>query len=176
MRPIDAPVLMQSLSGLADVYGTRAVSEKAVKVWLDALREFPVERVTGLLSGWPKANARMPVPKDVWVVLNDERTEEIERNAAADKMRERNEVARLFDPRIKNENMARIRNMINASRAKGPATAPELAQEMLDDVAEGRRVRLGMAQRAFVVAILGWTHEQIDRFEQDAEQMNAEAA
>ena len=172
MRPIDAPALVQSLSGLAEVYGARAVSDKAAKVWLDVLREFPIERVTALLSGWPKANARMPVPKDVWTVLNDERTEQIERDAAMDKSRERNEVARMFDPRVKNANMAKIRNMVIASRAKGPATDSELARAMLDDVAEGRKERLGMAQRAFIVAILGWTHEQIDRFESDAVRMN----
>jgi hypothetical protein len=173
VRPIDAPALVQSLSGLAEVYGARAVSDKAAKVWLDVLREFPIERVCALLSGWPKANARMPVPKDVWTVLNDERTETIEREAAAEKVKERNEVVRLFDPRTKNANMAKIRTLINASRAKGPPTAPELAQAMLDDVAEGRKPKLGMAQRSFVVAILGWTHEQIDRFEADAKRMNA---
>jgi hypothetical protein len=176
VRPIDAPALVQSLSGLAEVYGARAVSDKAAKVWLDVLREFPIERVTALLSGWPKANARMPVPKDVWTVLNEERTDEIERQAAAEKAQERFEVARLFDPRVKSANMAKIRTLINASRAKGPPSAVELARAMLDDVAEGRKQRLGMAQRSFVVAVLGWTHDQIDRFEQDAESMNTVAA
>jgi hypothetical protein len=116
--------LIQALSGLAEVYGARAVSDKAAKVWLDVLREFPVERVTALLAGWPKANARMPVPKDVWAVLNEERTDDIERTAAAEKLRERNEVQRLFDPRIKNENMARIRKMVTEGRAKGLPTGP----------------------------------------------------
>lgn len=163
MRPIDAPVLIQALSGLAEVYGARAVSDKAAKVWLDVLREFPVERVTALLAGWPKANARMPVPKDVWIVLNEERTDDIERTAAADKLRERNEVQRLFDPRIKNENMARIRKMVTEGRAKGMPTGPELARRMLDEAADGKR--LGLAQRAFIQHNLGWTQEQIDAIE-----------
>jgi hypothetical protein len=172
MRPIDIKPLGESLAALAEVFNVRPPSEKAVAVWADALRDFPIERIESLLRGWPKVHAKMPVPRDVWTVLNDERTEEIERQAAAEKVRERNEVVRLFDPRTKDGNMAKIRTLINASRAKGPATAPELARAMLDDVAEGRRPRLGMAQRSFVVAILGWTHEQIDRFEQDAERMN----
>ena len=172
MRPIDAPVLAQSLSGLADVYGARAVSDKAVKVWLDALREFPIERVTGLLSGWPKANARMPVPKDVWAVLNDERTDDIERTAAADKLRERNEVQRLFDPRIKDANMVRIRQIVSNARAKGMPAGPELARRIVDDVADGRQARLSMVQRSFVMHNLEWTQEQIDCFEADANRMN----
>ena len=164
MRPTDAAALLQTLSGLADVYGARAVSEKAVKVWIDVLREFPVERVTALLSGWPKANARMPVPKDVWIVLNDERTDDIERRNAAEKAQEKREVQRMFDPRVKDANLAKIRAIVDQARQRGMPTGPELAQAMLDETATGER-RIGMAQVAFIVHNLGWTPAQIAEVE-----------
>lgn len=169
MRPTDAPALLQTLSGLADVYGARAVSEKAVKVWLDALREFPIERVCALLSGWPKANARMPVPRDVWTVLNDERTDEIERRAAAEKAQEKREVDRLFDPRVKSANMAKIRDLITSAQAKGPPTGPQLCHAMIEAIAIGKRKRFSIPQREFIVANMGWTQEKISEVEADAQ-------
>ena len=171
MRPIDAKPLSESLTALADVFNVRPPSEKAIAVWADALRDFPIERIESLLRGWPKVHAKMPVPRDVWVALNEERTEAIERQAATEKAQERQEVARMFDPRIKNENMRRIREMILAGQARGMPTGPELAQRMLDDVAEGRRNRLSVVQRSFVAHNMEWSNEQIDRFEADVEQM-----
>lgn len=164
MRPTDAPALVQALSGLAEVYGARAVSDKAAKVWLDVLRDFPVERVCSLLSGWPKANARMPVPRDVWTVLNDERTDDIERRAAAEQAQEKREVSRLFDPRVKDASMAKIRAIVSQAQATGMPIGPDLARAMLDETAAGDR-RLGMAQVAFIVHNLGWTPAQIAEVE-----------
>jgi hypothetical protein len=175
VRPTDAPALVQSLSGLADVYGARAVSDKAAKVWLDVLREFPIERVCSLLSGWPKANARMPVPRDVWTVLNDERTEDIERRNAAEKAQEKREVARMFDPRIKNANMAKIRSMITVARADGPPIGRQLCQAIIEDIAEGRRANFSVPQRAFIAANLEWNQQKIDSVEADAQRCAAES-
>jgi len=160
MRPIDAKPLGESLAALAEVFGARPPSPAAVAVWADALRDFPIERVQGLLRLWPKMHAKMPVPRDLWSILNEERTEEIEQRAAAEKAQERNEVQRLFDPRVRNANMARIREMIALMRGRGIPTGPELAQRMLDDAAEGKV--LSLVQRGFIRHNLGWSDEQMD--------------
>jgi hypothetical protein len=160
MRPIDAKPLGESLAALAEVFGARPPSPAAVAVWADALRDFPIERVQGLLRSWPKMHTKMPVPRDVWSILNDERTEDIERRNAAEKQQERNEVQRMFDPRVRNENMAKIREMIAVMRGRGMPTGPELAQRMLDDASQGKV--LSFPQRAFIRHNLGWTEAQMD--------------
>lgn len=164
MRPIDSKPLGEALTALADVFGVRPPSPAAVTVWADALREFPIEPVLALLRGWPKMHGKMPAPRDLWSVLNDERTEDLERKAADDKRRERNEVQRLFDPRVRDANMAKIRDIVAKARDAGMPTGPQLAQAMLEEAATGER-RLGMAQRAFVMHNLRWTQEQIDEVE-----------
>jgi hypothetical protein len=164
MRPIDAKPLGESLAALAEVFGARPPSPAAVAVWADALRDFPIERVQGLLRSWPKMHTKMPVPRDVWSILNDERTEDIERRNAAEKQQERNEVQRMFDPRVRNENMAKIREMIAAGQARGMLTGPELAQQIIDQVLSGVRP-LGMFRRGFVAHNLGLTREQLDGIE-----------
>jgi hypothetical protein len=164
MRPIDTKPLGESLAALAEVFGARPPSSAAVAVWADALRDFPIERVQGLLRSWPKMHTKMPVPRDVWSILNDERTEDIERRNAAEKQQERNEVQRMFDPRVRNENMAKIREMIAAGQARGMPTGPELAQQIVDQVLSGVRP-LGMFRRGFVAHNLGLTREQLDDIE-----------
>ena len=143
---------------------TRTRSAAAVTVWADALRDFPIERVQGLLRSRPKMHTRMPVPRDVWGILNDERTEAIEQRNAAEKAQERNDVARLFDPRVRDANMLKIRSIVAKAQARGMPTGPELAQAMVDEAATGDR-RLGMAQAAFITHNLGWTREQIAEVE-----------
>lgn len=164
MRTIDAKPLGESLTALAEVFGVRPPSPAAVAVWADALRDFPIERVQGLLRSWPKMHTKMPVPRDVWSILNDERTEDIERRNAAEKAQERNEVQRMFDPRVRNENMAKIRAMIAAGQARGMPTGPELAQQIVDQVQAGLRP-FGMFRRGFVAHNLGLTREQLDDIE-----------
>lgn len=175
MRPIDAKPLGEALAALAEVFGARALSPKAVAVWADALRDFPIERVEALLRAWPRTHAKMPAPADAWKVLNDERTDDIERTAAEQKQQERREVARMFDPRVKDANMAKIRALIVEARGKGMPTGPQLAHAILDEVAAGRRP-LGAFRRTFVMHNLGWTKEQIDAVEEQGARANRAAA
>jgi hypothetical protein len=164
MRPIDAKPLGESLTALAEVFGVRPPSPAAVTVWADALRDFPIERVQGLLRSWPKMHTKMPVPRDIWSILNDDRTEAIEKQNAAEKAQERNEVQRMFDPRVRDANMAKIRDMIAAGRARGMPTGPELAQQIIDQVMSGERP-FGVYRREFVAHNLGLTREQLDAIE-----------
>lgn len=71
MQSIDIPNLVKELNGLAEVFDKRAVTEKASKVWFDTLREFPTERVLGILIGWPKTHGKFPTPAEVWKSCND---------------------------------------------------------------------------------------------------------
>jgi len=164
MRTIDAKPLGDSLTALAEVFAVRPPSPAAVTVWADALRDFPVERVQGLLRSWPKMHTKMPTPRDVWSILNEERTDDIEQRNAAEKTRERNEVQRMFDPRVRDANMAKIRDIVTRAQARGMPTGPELAQAMIDETAAGDR-RLGMAQCAFIAHNLGMSREQIAQVE-----------
>ena len=169
MRTTDAQALGNALTALAEVFAVRAPSANAIAVWADTLRDFPIEKVEGILRSWPKMHAKMPVPRDVWSILNDERTDDIERRAAAEKAQERREVARMFDLRVKDANMAKIRDLITSARAKGPPTGPQLGQAMIEDIASGNRKRFSIPQREFIVANMGWTQEKISEVEADAQ-------
>lgn len=71
MQSIDLPQLVKELNGIAEVFDKKPVTEKASKVWFDSLREFPTERVLGLLIGWPKTHGKFPTPSEVWKACND---------------------------------------------------------------------------------------------------------
>jgi hypothetical protein len=71
VQSIDMPQLVKELNGLAEVFDKRAITEKASKVWFDTLREFPTERVLGLLMSWPKTHGKFPTPAEVWKACNE---------------------------------------------------------------------------------------------------------
>lgn len=82
MLKTDATILANQLNALAEVYGKAAVTAKALEVWFDALKEFPTERVMGILLGWPKMHQRFPAPSDVWKACNEESIQQRENKAA----------------------------------------------------------------------------------------------
>jgi hypothetical protein len=71
MQSIDLPQLVKELNGLAEVFDKRPITEKASRVWFDTLREFPTERVLGLLLSWPKTHGKFPTPAEVWKACNE---------------------------------------------------------------------------------------------------------
>ena len=85
MLPTDMLTLRDRLAELADVFERKPVTEKALKVWFDTLREFPIERVAGVLIGWPKSHGKFPTPAELWKVCGEIGSAEIERKAALDK-------------------------------------------------------------------------------------------
>ena len=88
MHPSDSKVLGERLQELAEVFNAKPVSEKGLSVWFNVLREFPTERVCGILIGWPKFHAKFPVPAEVWKVANDSGIGERERKAEQEKKSE----------------------------------------------------------------------------------------
>ena len=71
MQPVDMKVLGDRLGDLAEVFDRKPPTERAVRGWLDVLRDFPTEIVCGVLISWPRSHAKFPAPNEVWKVVND---------------------------------------------------------------------------------------------------------
>lgn len=71
MLAADSKILGERLGELAEVFDRKPIAEKALTVWFNLLREFPTERVCGVLIGWPKTHTKFPSPADVWKLVND---------------------------------------------------------------------------------------------------------
>lgn len=71
MQSYDNKVLGERLNELAEVFDKKPVSEKGLTVWFGVLREFPAERVCGVLIGWAKTHTKFPSPAEVWKTVND---------------------------------------------------------------------------------------------------------
>lgn len=124
MNRIDIPTMAAQLNLLAEVYEKRHVTEKAALVWFDTLKEFPTERVCGILIGWPKTHGKFPVPAEVWKSCNDFSIGDREARAAREK-------AAVFEPTA---DPAHVRKMLHAMREilKRPKLSPrEHWQKML---------------------------------------------
>jgi hypothetical protein len=90
MQKLDTQLLANALNVLAETFDRKAVAPKALEMWFDTLREFPTESVLALLHSWPKIHGKMPVPAEVWKVLNERAVEDREqRNRAEKSQRER---------------------------------------------------------------------------------------
>lgn len=87
MQPIDTKLLSERLGDLAELFDRKPPTERAVRGWFDVLREFPTEKICGVLIGWPRSHAKFPAPNEVWKVVNDfcisdrEKKAEVERKA-----------------------------------------------------------------------------------------------
>lgn len=88
MLAYDSKVLGDRLNELAEVFDKKPVSEKGLTVWFGVLREFPTERICGVLIGWPKSHTKFPSPAEVWKAVNDLGIGERERKAAEENRQE----------------------------------------------------------------------------------------
>jgi len=85
MTPLDTPLLSENLINLADAIGGKAPTQAGMKVWIQTLREFPINEIVDVLTNWAKRATKMPAPADVWKSLNDARAERMESDAATRK-------------------------------------------------------------------------------------------
>ena len=85
MLPTDISTLKERLAELAEVFERKPLTEKALKVWFDTLRDFPCDQVMALLLGWPRTHGKMPVPAEVWKAMNDWAIDQRERKAASER-------------------------------------------------------------------------------------------
>lgn len=81
MQKFDVQILAQNLHALTEVYEKKPVSAKALEVWFDTLKEFPTERIMGLLIHWPKQHTKFPTPAEVWRSCNETVIDEREAKA-----------------------------------------------------------------------------------------------
>lgn len=137
MLKTDATILANQLNALAEVYGKAAVTAKALEVWFDALKEFPTERVMGILIGWPKLHQRFPVPSDVWKSCTEESIVQRENKAAYER-------AQNASPRIEHyvtqrgmEVIAEMRRKLGLSRM----TPEQHWQHVIDSPNYGKRAK-----------------------------------
>lgn len=85
MQAFDGKILGERLSELSEVFQAKPVSEKGLSVWFNVLREFPTEKVCGVLLGWARSHNKMPSPNEVWKVVNETSIVERERKAAQER-------------------------------------------------------------------------------------------
>lgn len=82
MLPTDFSTLKARLDELAEVFERKTPTEKAIRVWFDVLKDFPIERVAGVLISWPKLHTKFPSPAEVWKIVSEATSFERERKAA----------------------------------------------------------------------------------------------
>lgn len=116
MTRMDIPTMAKQINLLAEVFDRKPVSEHAAVAWFDALRDFPVERVTGILIAWPKYHAKMPVPHDVYRECNERNVAEIEAKARAEAQKNRREFHPGVGGRQAEEFLKQIRGVFKRPR------------------------------------------------------------
>lgn len=82
MHKTDLTLMAAQLNALAEVFDKKPVSPKALEVWFDALREFPVERVMDRLNTWARSHGKFPTPAEVWKAVNEFQVDRREEKAA----------------------------------------------------------------------------------------------
>ena len=112
MQRTDIPLLGERLNSLAEVYEKKPVTQKAMEVWFDVLREFKTENVCGMLIGWPKTHGKFPAPADVWKALNDAAINERERIERAERGRIEREVLNMGSTPQGREAIAAIKGIL----------------------------------------------------------------
>ncbi len=85
MQAFDSKVLGERLEELTEVFQAKPISAKGISVWFNVLREFPTEKVCGVLIGWPRSHSKMPAPNDVWKIVNEQMIFEREKKAQAER-------------------------------------------------------------------------------------------
>lgn len=126
MNRIDIPTFTARLDELADALGHKRVSEVGLKVWLQALNEFPLPDLVAQLDIWAKTNARFPTPASLWERCNNARTDRIEEAAKLEKVRERREADAVFK---RSDKLGRaLRSLVKTLKDREPTDPKEWAE------------------------------------------------
>ena len=139
MNKVDVPTFTDRLNSLLDAMspGKPPFSAKGMEMWFETLKEFPAERVLGVLNAWPKLHARFPAPADVWKVCHETALEEREKKAAADR--------RIFEQPVPIAQQTEgVRRLIAETKKmlERPAPGPrEWAKKILDRHRAGEHIR-----------------------------------
>jgi hypothetical protein len=128
VQKLDTHSLANALNSLAETFERKAVTPKALEVWFDTLREFPTEQVLPLLHSWPKIHGKMPVPSEVWKVLNERAVDEREQRLKAERTQREREYQRMGST----ETTRRCLKMIYEMLTKPKTTPIEHWRKVLD--------------------------------------------
>ena len=136
MTKTDTPLLATQLNALAEVFDKRTQTPAAVQVWMDTLREFPTERVLGLLIAWPKSHGKFPTPNDAWKILNEQSIDNREQRAAEEKVRREYETGRM----VSSEQGRKIIAGLMAGLSRARRSPRYWAHKIIDRAAAGEDV------------------------------------
>lgn len=114
MQAIDSKVLADRLSDLVEVFQAKPVSEKGLSVWFSVLREFPTEKVCGVLIGWARSHNKMPSPNEVWKACNEIAI--VERETKAERERKEEPFSRAIGGVQAEKFIAQMREILNRPR------------------------------------------------------------
>ena len=65
MENFDLNELSQRLAELAEVLAGKAPTKKGLQIWLETLATYPMADVLSVLTDWPRAHAKSPLPVDI---------------------------------------------------------------------------------------------------------------
>lgn len=95
MNKPDMATVHDRLNGLAELYGAKPPTTKAVEFWWDALRGFASGDVLSAIDIWMRSRSKMPMPSDIVVLAGEAVSDRIERQAIADKAQEKREIEQM---------------------------------------------------------------------------------
>lgn len=114
MQSLDLPQFVKELNALAEVFDKKPVTGRASEVWFDTLKEFPVERVLGLLIAWPKTHNKFPAPAEIWKACSEVVAVDREKKARAEAMQNQSRTVGWHKSPAAEEALEKMRQIVGA--------------------------------------------------------------
>lgn len=95
MNKPDLAAVVERLNALAELYGAKPPTPKAVELWWEAVKGYAVGDVLGALDDWMRSKPKPPMPSDVVAMAADRLSNRIEQQAVAEKASEKREIAQM---------------------------------------------------------------------------------
>lgn len=95
MNKTDFLTVVERINGLAELYGQKPPTQKAIEFWWEAIKGYMQGDVLGALDDWMRSKPKMPMPSDIVALTASKLSDRIESQAAADKAQEKREIAQM---------------------------------------------------------------------------------
>lgn len=82
MRSTDKDQFADAVRDVVETLGGRSPTDRAIEVWFDALKEFPVNDVLSALYDYAKFKSKAPAPADIRKIVTDRISERLEEQSA----------------------------------------------------------------------------------------------
>lgn len=96
MNRADFAQAVERLGGLAELYGVKPPTQKAIEFWWEGLRGHTLGDALAAIDSWARSRPKMPMPSDIVAMASERLSDRIENQAAADKAQEKREIANLL--------------------------------------------------------------------------------